>query len=541
MSERPRVNPESIRTVNPSTWPQYPYNRAPRTPEQSEARYSIFSELDKRLRMRDGVELAYDVYRPHAPGEKFPALLAWSPYTRQLQRTLTPIGQNEAGLTEFWVPRGYGHVIADVRGTNDSGGSWDCWGPEEQQDLKETIEFIAGEPWCNGKVGMVGCSYFGMSQLLAAERQPDGLAAIFPYDAMTDLYRDAYYHGGIYSAWARFWFTSVMFLNHTGGRVKDLSGLDYHFNRVLSGEDRLDCRYFQERSSWPSLHKVEVPTYFGCDWRFFGLHLRGAFCGWEGVPASTTKRMLIGPEPVPRRPFGAYHVEALRWYDHYLKGMDSGVLEGPPINLWVQGEETWRGESEWPLARTQWKELCLTANALSEEGGAAGGRAYTFVPGTAEARRGEPKLVWRTEPTGKPFEVTGAMVLKLKATSNADDTDWFVFVKDEAPDGSERILTRGFLKASHRAVDPSRSTRWRPWHPHHKVEPIRPGEAYDYEIEIIPTCNVFQPGHRLRLELASCDPVTNLIYTHEPMPRVVTNTVHTGSAGSRLLVPFIPR
>ena len=541
MSLRSRVNPESIRTVNPSTWPQYPYNHAPRTPERSQVRYSIFTEAAKRLRVRDGVELAYDVYRPHAPGEKFPAVLAWSPYTRQLQSTLAPIGQNEAGLTEFWVPRGYVHVIADVRGTNDSSGAWDHWGPEEQRDLKEMIEFIASQPWCNGKVGMVGCSYFGMSQLLGAEQQPAGLAAIFPYDAATDLYRDAYYHGGIYSAWGRFWFTSVMFLNHTSGRVKDLSGLDYHFNRVLSGEDQFDCRYFQERSSWPNLNKVQVPTYFGCDWKFFGLHLRGAFDGWKGIPPSTPKKMLIGPEPMPRRPFAAYHVEALRWYDHYLKGMDSGVLEGPPINLWIQGEESWRGEHEWPLARTDWKELYLTGEALSENAGAAGERAYTFVPGTKEAKRGEPKLVWRSEHASKPFEVTGPMALKLKAASSADDTDWFVFIKDEAPDGSERTITRGFLKASHRATDAKKSTVWRPWHPHDKAEPIRPGEAYEYDIEIIPTCNLFKAGHRLRIEIASCDPVTNLIYTHEPMPRVVTNTIQTGQGGSRLLVPFVPR
>lgn len=541
MPQHPQVNPESIRTVNPSTWPQYPYNTAPRTPEQSPASYSIYSETDRRLRVRDGIELAYDVFRPHAPGEKFPALLAWSPYTRQLQQTLTPIGQNEAGLTEFWVPRGYVHVIADVRGTNDSTGRFDCWGPEEQKDLKEMIEFIAHQPWCNGKVGMVGCSYFGMSQLLAAEQQPEGLAAIFPYDAMTDLYRDAYYHGGIYSQWPRFWFTSVMFLNHTSGRVKDLSGLDYHFNRVLSGEDPFDCDYHRERSSWPNLHKVKVPSYFGCDWKFFGLHLRGAFLGWEGIPAATPKRMLIGPEPLPRRPFAAYHGEALRWYDHYLKGMDSGVLEGPPINLWIHGDETWRAENEWPLARTAWKELYLNGETLSENAGAAGERAYTMTPGTQAAKRGEPRLVWRTEPATKAFEVTGPLALKLRAASSADDTDWFVFVKDEAADGTARTLTRGFLKASHRALDPQRSRVWRPWHPHDKAESIKPGEVCDYDIEIIPTCNVFLPGHRLRLEIASCDPANNLIYTHEPMPRVVTNTIQTGGGGSRLLVPFIPR
>jgi len=133
------------------------------------------------------------------------------------------------------------------------------------------------------------------------------------------------------------------------------------------------------------------------------------------------------------------------------------------------------------------------------------------------------------------------MALKLKAASSADDTDWFVFIKDEAPDGSERTITRGFLKASHRAIDKKKSTVWRPWHPHDKAAPIRPGEAYDYDIEIIPTCNLFQSGHRLRIEIASCDPATNLIYTHQPMPRVVTNTIQTGYGGSRLLVPFIPR
>lgn len=537
----PKVNPESIRTICPSAWPQYPHNETPRTPEQSPPRYRVFPEYAKRLKMRDGVELAYDVFRPAAPGEKFPALLSWSPYTRQVQHTDAPIGQNEAGLTEFWVPRGYAQVIADVRGSNDSGGSWDHWGPEEQADLKEMIEFIAGQPWCNGKVGMVGCSYFGMSQLLAAGQQPGGLAAIFPYDAMTDLYRDAYYHGGIYSNWGRFWFTSLMFLNHTSGRVADLSGFNYHFNRILSGRDYLDGPYFQERSAWPLLGKVEVPVYFGCDWKFFGLHLRGAFSGWEGVPAATPKKMFIGPQPLPRRPFGVYHFEALRWYDHYLKGMDTGVWEGGPVHLWIQGENTWRDEREWPLARTAWRELYLSGEHLTQNPGPAGERRYTMVPGTREAKKGEPKLVFRTEAFPKPAEITGPLALYLRASSDQDDTDWFVFLFDEGPDGSRTLLTRGHLRASHRALDPARSKRWQPWHPHDRLDPVPAGEAVEYAVEIIPTCNLFREGHRLRLELSSCDPDTDIIYTHEAMPRVVTNTVHTGKGGSYLLAPFIPR
>ena len=118
---------------------------------------------------------------------------------------------------------------------------------------------------------------------------------------------------------------------------------------------------------------------------------------------------------------------------------------------------------------------------------------------------------------------------------------WFVFIKDEFPDGFEKILTRGFLKASHRALDFEKSKSWRPWHPHNKMELIEPGEVYEYEIEIVPTCNLFLEGHSLKLEISSCDPVTNLIYTHEPIPRSVTNTILTGKDRSRLIAPFIPR
>ena len=132
------VNPDSVRTAYPAAWPQYPHDDPPRTPEQSLPRYSIFAEQDVRIPMRDSVRLAADVFRPWAPGEKFPALIAWSPYTRHLQRTNTPFGSNEAGLTEFWVPRGYAHVVVDVRGSNDSEGAWDFYGPTEQEDLFET-------------------------------------------------------------------------------------------------------------------------------------------------------------------------------------------------------------------------------------------------------------------------------------------------------------------------------------------------------------------------------------------------------------------
>jgi predicted acyl esterase len=543
------VNPNSIRTAYPSAWPQYPYNESPHTPEQSMPRYSIFPEYDIRIPMPDSVKLAADIFRPWAPGEKFPALVAWSPYTRQLQGTLTPSGANEAGLTEFWVPRGYAHVIVDVRGSNDSDGAWDFYGPTEQQDLAETIEWTAAQTWCNGKVGMSGTSYFARSQLLVAGRfQPPSLKAIFPYGAATDAYRDSCFHGGILGdGFVRAWLGSLFELNLLSNRLKDPSGFHHHFRTVLGLKYPFDCEYYQERSSWPRLHRVNIPAYFGCNWQHYALHLRGAFSGWEGV-SNVPKRMLVGPEPRPHRPFSIYHLEALRWYDHWLKDMDSGVMQDLPIQVYVQGENTWRSENEWPLARTDWREFYLGGplggleGELLETAGPDGERTYTYDPTSNESRYGNPRVIYHSEPMAKPMEVTGPIVLQLFAQSSAADTDWFVQFMDEEPSGKPTVLTKGWLRASHRELDAARCHPWQPWHPHTRAIPLTSNQPEEFAIEIIPTCNVFLPGHRIRLEIASCDSIAdNLVYYHAALPIKAQNTILEGKNGSRLLLPVIPR
>jgi len=542
------LQPDStdIRSVNPATQPQFPFDSPPKVPEHSKPIYTIGGEIDVSIPMRDGVKLAADIFRPSAHGQKFPALLAVSPYTRQLQRTVVPSPQNEAGLTEFWVPRGYAHIVVDVRGSNDSEGSWDMMGPKEQQDLFDLVEWIGQQPWCDGNVGMTGCSYFGWSQLMAAEQQPPHLKAIFAFDTAVDLYRDAYFHGGIFCAgWTSFWFTSVRSLNLHGTRLKDPSGMWRHFKSILDLEYPFDGPYYQERLTWTRLNRVQIPVYFVCDWEFYRLHLRGAFEGWEGV-GKLPKRMLIGPRPRPFRPLGAYHQEALRWYDHYLKGMDTRVMDGPPIQLYIPGLEHWRGEQEWPLTRTQWREFFLAGEAgkverkLVDSLGPDGFAAYDYDPSSPEARLGRPKLVYQSEPLDQDVEVTGPLALHLWASSTASDTDWFVSFKDESPDGQVRELTVGSLRASHRELDNSRSKPWRPFHPHTKADPLTPNQAYEFAIELRPTSNLFKTGHRLRLELASCDDQTNFMWRHEPLVIAARNTILEGrSYPSRLLLPVI--
>ena len=352
------VDPNRIRVIDPLVTPQYPSNEAPKPPERSEARYASLTDYEARIPMRDGIRLAADVIRPHAGGMKFPALVTSSVYTRQLQRSVIALGQNEAGVSEFWVPRGYAHVIVDVRGCNDSEGVYDLFGAQEQQDLYDIIEWVGEQPWCNGNVGMSGISYMGRAQLFTAEQQPPHLKAIFPYDASCDFYRDACFHGGIPTNFTTHWTSFVMNLNMTSGRNPKVDKLKRMLEIMYSHELPFDGEFYQERSTWPRLSRVKIPAYFGSGWNMTELHLRGVFQGYNGT-GDIPKRALIGPRPWPLRPWAGFHYEMLRWYDHWLKGMDTRVMEGAPIQIYVQGENTWRSEKEWPLKRTQWRELYL--------------------------------------------------------------------------------------------------------------------------------------------------------------------------------------
>lgn len=545
--KRHDASPFGLRTVNPTAWPQYPFDDTPRSPERSRAEYEIQNDWNLEIELRDGVRLLLDIYRPHRPGRKFPALCSFSPYTRQLQRDSAPIGQNEAGITEFWVPRGYAHVIVDVRGTNGSGGDWAMWGPEEVQDAVEVIEWVARQPWCSGRVGMAGISYFGMIQNQVAELGPPSLKAVFPYDALTDLYRHAFFPGGIPNGWGDDWFGQTEILNSSSGRNPNMAGLWRQFDEILSLRHPFDGPHYQQRSAWPDLGKITTPSYFGCDWSFYQLHLAGAFEAWRQV-TQAPKRMMIGPKPVPGRPFAAYHQEMLRWYDLHLKDLDSGVFDGPPIRIWVPGDDEWRGEHEWPLARTQFTDWYLDAtgagHSLTAAVPADADAVLDYDPARDEWLLGQPSLVFRSERLPQDLEVTGPVQLSLAIASTAVDADWIVSLQDEAPDGSSRELTRGHLRSSHRAVDSARSRQNTPWHPHTEAVPLVPGQETELEIGLVPTCNVFKSGHRIRLEVANCDSAARpgAITNYAKALRIpALNTVLTGTGKSRLSLPVIPR
>jgi len=531
----------ALRSIDPPTRPQYPYDTQPAQREGSKPVYEISGDTAVRIPMRDGVHLAADVYRPVAPGERFPALVATSPYTRQLQRTEHPDGQNEAGISEFWVPHGYAHVIVDVRGTNESEGEYDHMGPVERRDLFDVIEWAAAQPWCDGRVGMTGESYYAWSQWMAAAERPPHLGAIFAQCGSVDLYRERYYHGGILKRGVASWFYVVREIN---GRREDVSAIRRHTNAILRNEHPFDDDYHRERLSWARLDRVGVPAYVLGTWKHVSTHLRSAFEAYGAI--DVPKRLVIGPSPWPRKPMASYHREALRWYDHHLKGMDTAVMEGDPIRLWVMGAERWRGEREWPLARTEWREYFLAgASGASERelitSPRDGEAAWSFDPSTRDSYVGTAAVVYRTAPFATATEVTGPLALYLTVASSAADQDWIVIVSDEAPNGKTRELTRGWLRASHRALDTARSTPWRPFHPHDRADPVPTGDAAELAIEIWPTSNVFAPGHRLRLDIANSDDQSDTSDAHATLLLPSRNSILEGRAHrSRLLVPVVP-
>jgi predicted acyl esterase len=248
-----------------------------------------------------------------------------------------------------------------------------------------------------------------------------------------------------------------------------------------------------------------------------------------------------------------YNREVVRWYDHWLKGEETGIMDEPPINLYVTGDDKWRFEQEWPLARTEWTKLHLRRwQSLSQEPEMVPDGPDNFVQQPPNETNEIHHVEYATAPLADDMEITGPVALKMYASIDADDANWIVALEDVYPDGTAVELTRGFLKASHRAVDKDRSKPWEPWHPHLESEPVPPNEVINYDISLTAMSNVFRRGHRIRLRITGSDNPKNpgddpqLGYAHRPWHVVRNETVlhrvhHEPAYPSHLLVPVIPR
>lgn len=523
---------------------------------------------DVPIEMSDGAVLEADVFLPDATGT-FPAILQMTPYNRDL-------------LGDDYVEEGYVKVNVDVRGTGRSEGAMCIFCDREQQDVYDVVQWIAGREWSDGGVGMTGGSYEGITTLLGAAKQPPALKAIVPVVAYADPYRDIAYHNGMYTPFFMFqWLALQTALSSSGGLPAGTAGAERAYQTVAPIDvlkEPFDGALYQERAIYNKYDRITVPTLILDGW--FDGFARGAIWNFQGI-AAEHKRLIMNPfghkggpgrtclgpggcyaRPNPWFPTTAYADAppppgagdpSLAWFDHFLKGVDNGIEDEPPMLYYDLGAREWRSADVWPPDGAGLLELSLsgersgTATSLNDgslspvppEGDATRPDRYVYDPSqgagdtfarwgelaatpqvptdqrTAEARA----LTYTSAALADPLRLAGPIELRFFAQTDAPDTDFVVKVSDVAPDGSSTLFTQGFMRATHREYDRFRSRPAEPWISNLRPAAVR-NEPMEIRIDIWHTAYELQPLHRLRIAIAPSD-----VPNHDPLPYASRNTI----------------
>ncbi len=584
----------------------------------AQPRYEVTFDRSVMIPMRDGTRLAADIYRPKAAGS-FPAVVERTPYNREesvILRTKTP---------QFLAERGFAFIVQDVRGRFGSEGIWypfrdDGWG--ENRDGFDTIAWIAEQPWCNGRVATAGGSYAGQTQMFLAPTRPPALACCFVREPASNLTEQWCYRGGAFE-WA---FNLDWCMRHgalairrqldllektINADVTRFAGLPlgagahladpFHWLRDLLAHP--NAGPFWEPFNFEQQYaRIDVPMYHLAGW--FDIFLDGALRNFSGVQehgrskaTRAAQKLLVGPwthgptihDPAFARYVGDmdfgeaavvdFNAEHLRWYEHWLNGTDTGVLDEPRVRYFLMGANEWRTADTWPPAGTQEQRWYLhsdksgSANSLNDgslsqtkpgkeqpdayrydpdnpvptvggntlyNGRRTGARGeenpdFSITAGPRDQRSIEPLcLTYTSAPLEADLDVVGKVTLTLFASSDCPDTDFVARLTDVLPDGRSILVVDGILRARYR------KSRERP-------KGLRPKQVYRFEIDLWPTAWRFAAGHRLRLAItSSCFPRfdRNLNTGEDPAlsgeMRVATNTVyHDREYPSHLNLPVL--
>lgn len=573
----------------------------------SQPQYKVRMDHNVKIRMRDGVELSTDIYFPDAPG-KFATVFTRTPYNN------TGAGAFAGG--KWYAERGYVYVMQDVRGKYDSDGKFTLYASEANDGL-DTIDWIAAQSWSNGKVGMTGGSYGGYVQLAPAVRNPKNLTALAASVTTSDIFNGwTYIDGALFLSFGAGWAAVDMnghgmqhgpgydwptIYKHLPLMTMDQAASQYNPGfRELLKHPRANDPFWKGISLEREVSNISVPFLTVTGW--YDIFLRGALQDQIDISrnspaeiARKNKRMIVGPwthntgvrnananypATGPQRgvDFGAAaEVDLrnvyLRWQDFWLKGTDNGVDQEPPVRIFVMGENYWRNENEWPLARAKYTKYYLhsdgKANSASGKGvlssappkGAASD-AFTYDPADpvptlggnlldclmclsvaqgpvnqAKAEGRQDVLVYTTPALTEAVEVTGPLKVKLYASTDVTDTDWTAKLVDVHPDGYAQNIQDGIIRARYRQGKEAPASL------------LEPGKVYEYEIDLWATSNSFLPGHRIRLEISSSnfprfdrnlntgeDPMTGV-----RMEKAQQTIYHSKRYPSHIVLPIIPR
>jgi putative CocE/NonD family hydrolase len=583
------------------------------TPHDSDPRHRVIIDKDLPMRTRDGVTLYADVYRPDAPG-RFPVLVVRTPYDKSQEMALTE--------KDYFPSRGYVVVVQDTRGRFRSGGDFYPF-IHEAEDGYDTIEWAAALPWSDGHVGTVGQSYLGLVQYFAAPLRPPHLRAMSPVSGPVTYFENCVYRRGVFElGWMLAYFTFMArntlerkglyeqrratldsYLSHPEVPISPFKKEVYRHLPLRDWEERLKdgapyfadfLRHSTDGPYWWAVdlrrqfHNVNVPMLHVGSWydafqydtltMFTGLRehamtpearrgqklLMGPWAHLLPYAAPTsqgTGDIDFGPEALIE-----LHAIQCRWFDYFLKGIDNGVLDEAPIRLFVMGENRWRDEYEWPLARTRYTNFYLhsegKANSLRGNGRLSlttpgeeppdrylydpqdpvptrGGTTLGLAMGVFDQTKIEERadvLVYTGDVLTEALEVTGPITLKLFAASSAPDTDFTAKLVDVRPDGYAQNIAEGVIRA-----------RFRESLTHPTL--LTPERVYAYTLDLWSTSHVFKAGHRLRLEVSSSNfprydrnPNTGHEFGVDAEVRTAQQTVfHDPRYPSHLVLPVIPR
>lgn len=499
------------------------------------------------IQMDDGVVLRADLFRP-IDAAAAPVVMSYGCYAKgqafqeaykpQWDSMVEEFPEIESGSSnkyqcweltdpERWVPHGYAVLRVDSRGAGWSPGTQDLWSAREIQDYCACIEWAGEQPWCDGNVGLLGISYYAANQWLAAAARPRHLKAIIPWEGASDCYRELYFHGGIRCTFLDSWLPRQVAMQYGQGersRRHPVTGEPCGGDVTLS-EDELATRRVDKRAdvkAHPLLDnyyrpvitdfdKVDIAVLSSANWGGQGLHLRGNVEGFARSNSNDKYLEVHGLEHWTHF-YTDYGLDLQkRFFDRYLKGDASGWADQPRVQLQIRHIDHFeqRSENEWPLARTRWTRWHLdaaTQRFSSQSTDKAASLCFTRKDGG---------LAFISDPFNESTEITGPLSAQLSISSTTADADVFVVLTMLDPEGQEVAfrgamdaytpLAQGWLRASHREIDPILSTPERPVHLHERLQPLNPGEIVQLHVEIWPTCIVVPVGYRLALQVRGRD------------------------------------